>query len=93
MANKRVCQGILENLGGDSGTIPAVSSYPVQWRRSSDSWGYEMCLPDITDGNILDDRGIATSNHIHDSYGRYWVVQYIPTQFSPLIQYEKKFTN
>ena len=30
-----------------------------------------MCLPDCSDGYLLDDRGYATSNHLYDPHGDY----------------------
>ena len=69
-APERIYWSILENLGCNSWTIPAEPCRAVQPRRPPNPRGSKMCLPDIADGSLLDDRGSAPANHIHDTDGR-----------------------
>ena len=57
-------------MGRNSGTLSTLSNNLAEWGGSPDSGGHEVCILDIIDGCLLDDGGSATSNNIHDSYGK-----------------------
>ena len=69
MASEGVHKSVLEDLGGDPGSPPAVAHRPAQWRRPDDGGGHEVRLPHPPHGRLLDDRGAPTSHHFHDPDG------------------------
>ena len=70
MANKRVHQSVLADLGGGPGPHPLVPRRPPQRRGQDDGGGYEVRLPDPPDGHLLDDRGAPAPDHLYDPDGR-----------------------